>query len=118
MKIYNLLAKIAMLAAGETTSEDPYKFVKQITGAIGQALFYVILVAASLGTIYAVFLGIQMARANNAEKREEAKKRIIYCVVGIGVAVVLIILLKLFVNNLGAWGITTSNDILDELTSQ
>ena len=55
-----------------------------------------LIVMASIGMIFAIFLGIKLARANNAEEREEAKKRVIYTVVGIAICVALILIFKLF----------------------
>ena len=55
-----------------------------------------LIVMTSVGMIFAIFLGIKLARANNAEEREEAKKRVIYTVVGIAICVALILIFKLF----------------------
>ncbi|MCL2770788.1 MAG: pilin [Firmicutes bacterium] len=51
------------------------------------------------GTVYAVILGVNLARAEDAERREEAKKRLIWALVGIGAIFVLIVLINIAFGN-------------------
>lgn len=97
----NLLFKVAMLLEG--TATDKWGWVSNITGFLKTLLPYVLIVVATAGTIYAVILGVNMARAEDASKREEAKKRIINFIIALAVTVLLILLLQLFVNYLPAW---------------
>lgn len=60
-------------------------------------------IACIVGIIYVIVIVVKMARADNAEQREEAKKKVIYTVVGVLIGVVMIILLILLKNNLGNW---------------
>lgn len=82
---------------------DKWGWVTNITNFLKTLLPYVLIVVATAGTIYAVVLGVKMARAEDASAREEAKKRIINFIIALAVTVVLILLLQLFANNIGKW---------------
>lgn len=100
----SLLVKMAMLMAGEETK---WGWVTSITDFLKTLLPYVLIVVATAGTIYAVVLGVKMARAEDASARDEAKKRIINFIVALAVTVLLILLLQLFVTYLPTWlGVT------------
>ena len=94
----NFLFSLATLMDGETTGK--WGWVTSITNFLKTLLPYVLIVVATAGTIYAVVLGVKMARAEDAAAREEAKKRIINFIIALAVTVVLILLLNLFVNYL------------------
>lgn len=59
----------------------------------------ILILVAAVGVIYAIYLGVLLAKAENAEKREEAKKRIINVVIAIAITAVLIFLMYLFSSN-------------------
>ena len=54
-------------------------------------------IVGAAGMIYAIILGVNMARADSTEKREEAKKRLINVIVGVAIMVALILLCVLFI---------------------
>ncbi|MGN1222276.1 MAG: Mbov_0395 family pilin-like conjugal transfer protein [Christensenellales bacterium] len=86
-----------------------WAFLDPILSVLHNVIWPILVVVAAVGTIYAIYLGVVMAKAENAEKREEAKKRIINAVIAVVVMVVLILLLQLFTNNAKQiLGITTS----------
>lgn len=93
----NLLFKLANLAVDYTGKWAP---IKNVIDFIGSVLPYLLIVVATAGTIYAVILGVNMAKADDASKREEAKKRIVNFVIALVVTIVLILLLKLFADNI------------------
>ena len=66
-------------------------------------LGWVAVLVAAAGTIYAIILGVNMARADSADKREEAKQRIVYTLIGIAICVVLIIVFFFVSNNIEGW---------------
>lgn len=94
----NFLFKFGMMldTVGGT---NKWGWVYDIVNFLDSFLPYLLLVVAAAGSIYAVVLGINMARAEDASKREEAKKRIINFVIAFAVTAILILLLKLFVAN-------------------
>jgi len=77
-----------------------FNWVYDISDVINAALWPILIVVAAAGTIYAIVLGVNMARADSPEKREEAKKRVINVLVGMGIIIGIILLLKLFVDTL------------------
>ena len=105
--MYNLLAKMSTLLAETETPTNKWGWVTEITNFLKTLLPYLLIVVATAGTIYAVILGVKMARAEDASAREEAKKRIINFIIALAVTVLLIVLLQLFVTYLPTWlGIT------------
>jgi Na+-driven multidrug efflux pump len=79
------------------------KFLEPILEALNLILFPLMILVATAGSIYAVILGVNMAKAETADKREEAKKRIINAVLALVITIVLILLLQLFATNLPNW---------------
>lgn len=78
-------------------------FLNNIVSVLESILTPILIVVATAGCIYAVILGVNMARAESAEKREEAKKRVINAVIALAVIIVLILVLRLFIDNIDVW---------------
>lgn len=92
--------------ATDTDFSDKVKipaWLSSFVDIIFDVLVWVGVIVAAAGTIYAIVLGINMARADSAEKREEAKQRIVYTVIGIGVCVVLVLVFVVVSNFLPGW---------------
>ncbi|MBR1925986.1 MAG: hypothetical protein IJ837_03980 [Clostridia bacterium] len=51
------------------------------------------------GVFYSIYLGVNMARADSSDKREEAKKRMVNAIIGFVVIFVLVTLMYLFAAN-------------------
>ena len=102
-----LMSMSALLVDYYDTSTWPkeWQWLGEIVNFLNTVLPYVIIVAATAGVIYAVILGVNMAKAEDASKREEAKKRIINFVIALVITIVLILVLGLFMRNLVNWGI-------------
>ena len=96
----NLLFRMGMLAVEYT---GKWKWVGDVAKFLNQALVYILILVATAGTIYAVVLGVKMARAEDASAREEGKKKIINFVIALAATVLLIVLLKLFCTYLPDW---------------
>ena len=62
-------------------------------------LWPVLILVGTAGSIYAIVLGVNFSKAESADKREEAKKRMINAIIGLVVTIILLILLKLFTAN-------------------
>lgn len=109
-----------ILADKQRPSLDPeqeakFGWIFQITDAMDMILWPLLIIVASAGSIYAVVLGVNMARADSTEKREEAKKRLVNVLIGIGIIIGLILFLKLAVSVifpalLGYGSTTTTTD--------
>ncbi len=82
------------------TDSDMYThfgWLIQVIDAISYVLIPLLILVGAAGTIYAVILGVNMARADSTEKREEAKKRLINVIVGLAIMIGLILFFILFI---------------------
>ncbi len=86
-----------------TDLKDNWAWVLTIINAINQLLYPILILVGSAGVIYAVYLGVQLARADSADKQQEAKKRMINAIIGLASIIALILLLKLFCQFLPTW---------------
>lgn len=74
--------------------------VNDIKAAVDLVIWPLMILVGAAGSIYAVVLGVNMAKADSGEKREEAKKRLITAVVGLVIVVALILLMRLLFSDL------------------
>ena len=80
------------------------EFLKIIVNTIESVLWPILIVVATLGSIYAIYLGINMAKAEDTGKRDEARKRLIYAVIAMGITVVMILLINVvIIPNIPGW---------------
>ena len=75
-----------------------WSWVWTIVEAIESVLWPMLIVVCAAGMIYGVILGVNMARADSTDKREEAKKRLINVLVGLAIIVALILFFQLCIN--------------------
>ena len=80
----------------------PYAFLAPIVEFIYQAMVPIIVILLAVAAIYSIILGVNMAKAESAEKRDEAKKRIMNFIIGMAVIVVLIVIIYLLADNIEA----------------
>ena len=84
---------------------------KTIDTTVKSVLIPILTILGAAGLIWAIVLGVNMARADSTEKREEAKKRLISLIVGIVIMVVLIIFFAVgFTPMLEAFGVGKESD--------
>ena len=102
-KIANFITNLNLLGEYDWEAHPELAFLKPIIEAIEAVLWPLLILVSTAGTIYAVILGVTMAKAETADKREEAKKRIINAVLALVITIVLILLLRLFVGELPNW---------------
>ena len=76
-----------------------FPWLEKLLGAIESIVGPILIVVGAIGIIYAIYLGVMLAKAENAEKREEAKKRIINVLIAIAITAVLIFIMYLFSAN-------------------
>ena len=72
---------------------------KPVIDILDSMLLPILILLGTAGSIYAIVLGVNYSKAESADKREEAKKRMINAIIGIVVTLLLLILLKLFTAN-------------------
>ena len=104
----NLLFRLATLASGTATGptaeNTTWGWVTQVTEFLMMILIPILIIVATAGVIYAVVLGVKMAKAEDAGAREEAKKRIINFIIAFAITIALILLLRFVViPNVPTW---------------
>ncbi len=97
-KMFQLANAIMKMSGGflgyswqDFEGDEKWGWVYTVVNSIYTILVPILAIVAAAGVIWAIVLGIQMARADSTEKREESKKRLIGLVVGIVIMVVLIV---------------------------
>ncbi len=80
---------------------DPkWGWVDTVANTIYDVLWPILIVVGAAGMIYAIIIGVNMARADSTDKREEAKKRLINVIVGLAIIIALILFLQLFISTI------------------
>ena len=103
----NLLLKFMNLLGSNQQTSDASKtgigwldnIIDPLKGIINAIIVPLLIIVATVGIIYAIVLGVNYAKAESSDQKEEAKKRIINVVVGAVLMIVLMLLLYLFINN-------------------
>lgn len=92
-QLANLVIKFSSLGAGwrDYEGDSTWGWVYTVVNTVYIILGPILAVVAAAGVIWAIVLGINMARADSQDKRDEAKKRLISLIVGIAIMVVLIV---------------------------
>lgn len=86
-----------VLGPEDSEMREKFGWVIQVVDAVYLVLIPILVVVGAAGMIYAIILGVNMARADSTEKREEAKKRLINVIVGVAIMIALILLCVLFI---------------------
>lgn len=93
------------------TANDAFKsWSDRVWEAVNRILVPILVVACAVGIIYAIVIGIQMMKADNKEKREENKARLINIAISI---VAIAVLIGLFYA-LKSWLTDTNRNIQSE----
>ena len=79
------------------TADDP-RFA-EIMGGFKVFFIVMLIVIPAGGTVYAVSIGIKLARADGEESRKEVKKRLVNSIIGLVAVIGLFIILFLYFNN-------------------
>lgn len=84
---------------GENTPDWIYSILVPILKVLDNLLVPVIIILGVAGMIYAIVIGVQYAKAESSDKRDEAKKRLINAVIGVVIMLVALIGMKIFIMN-------------------
>lgn len=109
-KIQLLMMRMAQFMLGETgetgsqgqaqkTESQAQKIVKPIDELLDVMIIPLLVLIGSAGLIYSIVLGVQYSKAENSDKREEAKKRLVNAIIGFVVLLILLVILRIFTNN-------------------
>lgn len=101
----NILSFKPMLLADSSQGSEELakKFSETIGGVILEIFNYILLGISALSVGFAVFCAIKMFMADNEEKRDNAKKRLIYTVVAVVIVVALFLILTYVRKNIDDW---------------
>lgn len=80
-----------------------WDFLNPVLKVLNSVLVPILIFVGTAGMIYGIVLGVKLARAETTEARDEAKKRLINAIIALVVMIALILLLQLFVDNIGTW---------------
>ena len=72
-------------------SEGTGGWLAQLLSTLEWVLWVALIITAAAGAIYAIYVGVKMARAESSDQREEAKKRLINIIVAIVITIALIL---------------------------
>ena len=94
-----IFGNITWPPTGNNPGEMPesLNWVKDLVNVVDIILLPLMILVLTAGSIYAVVLGVNFARAESTDKREEAKKRMINAIIGVVSIFVLILLLNLVI---------------------
>ena len=104
-RFLSLLGKIGMFLAngaedaggtGSSTATVDYDtnfgwIEGQLMPVLRPVLYALMAVVGAAGAIYAIVLGVNLARAEDQSKRDEAKKRLITVLISVGVTIALVL---------------------------
>lgn len=68
-----------------------FAWVAELFKYLSPILYAIMAVVAAAGAVYAIVLGVNLARAEDQSKRDEAKKRLITVLIAIAITVALVI---------------------------
>lgn len=86
---------------GATPNFSP--IIEPVLDVLSAILWPAIAVVGSVGSIYCVFLGLKIAKSDEQNSREKAKKDLIGAIIGFALIFVLIVALKIAMPILQEW---------------
>ena len=98
-----LINIISQLNVYQFEDGSQWEFLNPVLEVLGAALIPILILVVTAGMLYAIVLGVELARAETTDQRDEAKKRLINAIIALVVMIALILLLQLFVSNIGTW---------------
>ena len=98
-----LLTMFSQLMVTKIDSNSQWAFLNPVLEVLASALVPILIIVGTAGMIYAIVLGVKLARAETTDARDEAKKRLINAVIALVVMIALILLLQLFTDNIAKW---------------
>jgi len=101
----------------EFKDESKWAWVNDVTKAIQDVLLPLLILIATAGVIYVIVLGVNLARAESADKQKEAKQRMVNFIVAIVVTIALVLLMYLICQYLPDWIDPNSTQLKDTTTT-
>lgn len=73
----------------ETVADGKYKWIQDVYDVLTPLLYAIMGIVGAAGAVYSIVLGVNLARAEDQSKRDEAKKRLITTLIAVGVTIAL-----------------------------
>lgn len=84
--------------------DDKFAYLKTLSDSLQSILWPVLIVIASAATIYSIYIGVMMAKAEESSERDKFKTRFFNVLIAAIVVIVIILLMQLVViPNLSGW---------------
>jgi H+/Cl- antiporter ClcA len=80
---------------GTTDKPSEFAWLGTIFNTITIVMYVIMGLVGAAGAIYAIYLGIQLARAEDQSKRDDAKKHLITVFIAVAVTIVLVLFFNL-----------------------
>ena len=90
--MWNIISMLGMKIEGLDTQ---YEWVNTLLGVLDPLLYAILAIVGGAGAIYAIVLGVNLARAEDTSKRDEAKKKLIYVLIAVAVTIALVLFFTL-----------------------
>ena len=90
MNLFSLLGD-AINSWEDLAQVSQLTWVDDLFNWLGPVLWAIMAVVGAAGVVYSIFLGVNLARAEDQSKRDEAKKRLITTIIAVAVVIVLVI---------------------------
>ena len=88
--------KLVSMLATQISGLDPkYEWVNEIYNVLDPLLYAIMAIVGAAGAIYAIYLGVNLARAEDQGKRDEAKKRLITVLIAVAITIALVLFFTL-----------------------
>ncbi len=84
-----------IFADGITEDDTTWGWLIKTFNAVEIALYVIMAIVGVAGAIYAIWLGINLARADEQGKRDDAKKHLITVLIAVGVTAALVLFFNL-----------------------
>ncbi len=81
---------------GDGVDKGQYEVLENVFDILSIVLWVVLGIVGAFGAIYAIYLGVQLARADEQGRRDDAKKHLITVCIAVGVTIVLILFFNTF----------------------
>ncbi len=75
----------------KTEGSGSWEWVDNLIGNLKPILYALMLIVAAAGAVYAIILGVNLAKAEDTSKRDEAKKHLITVLIAVGVTIALVL---------------------------
>ena len=98
-KVSVQFTRTGVLTPDETENTDWYKgVINPVVSGLSTILWVIIAVVSTAGMVYAIYLGVQLARADSEDKRSDAKKRMLWFILAFVLTTLILVLVNLFIS--------------------